>query len=342
MEDSKRNFKTKILSLLFISVFAFTLYSCSDSAVTNPITGVFNAVEVYDYTITSSPVANSSFIVTIDNNSYFILTSDGKFYRVTNGTAELFTVNSSVFKTQYATVFDNTYIVYIGARVSDNLRQYMVYDNGTYTIYDGPPNTNVLFTPYIPERGTFYITQLDSSMFYRFKNGTYTRYAVEGNLNAEIGKSNGSIYITGNNLADERRIYKMTETGPVFLRLETYVGPMRNLNNSIMRIQNSTKTVSAFTESGWTNLFTIPYTSTTLYGYLRGENSSSFGMIDTDSLHKIMIHQWDGTNLTKQTNVPAEAITTSSSQWNAGEFINRTNYILFKNSPQKVMKISLK
>jgi hypothetical protein len=330
----------KILLILTLAVFSFIFYSCSNnSTVTGP--GYYNAAELYNYTVTASPVANARFIITQDNSTYYIQDAAGKFFKVTNGTAAEFTVNSSVFKTFYASVYDNNYIVYIGQRVSDNLPQYMVYDNGTYTIYDAPVSPGNFFSPFITERGEFYLASFDSCVCYKFKNGLYTAYRFPGIYNVEVGKSNGNIYFIYLDASDMEHYYKMTATGTEFVRTEPYIGSLRSYPlGTITRLNFTTKVLSLFSESGYTNLFTVPYAGTSYTGRITGTSITNLDVCDLDS-SKFIVNHWDGTTLTKQTNVPTEITATGYNDYSVGYYLDKTNYFLSK-STQKVMRMTAK
>lgn len=328
-----------IFNLILFAAVSFTLFSCSNTIEPVPITGVYNANnELFDYTVTETSIGNALGIINLDRNTYFLSTYDDDLFKVTNGIPELFTVNDSIFKADYALPFDNNYIVYEGYRVSDHKHQFMIYDNGTYTIEEQPALHNAA-APYITERGTFYVARFDSSIYHRYKNGAYSNYTPQGK-SPQFGKTNGMTYCIAGN-AGINSVYRVEETVPVLLRSEPNNYTFYDMNPMMLKIETDTKRLSSFSESGWNYLFTASYTGSPYNLYLRGNSASDFSIITKDSL-LVNISYWNGTDLTKQTNVPVVDHTIYGIGSN---YKDNTFYYLTRGplgTPQKVIRMTKK
>jgi len=331
----------KILPLFLVLISAlasFTFYSCTESVTSTPI----DPAALFNWSVQTSPYECYG-ITSLDANTYFTGTPGG-LYRVTNGTPELFTVNSTVFKTISADAFDATYIVYGGRRVSDNIVQYMVYNSGTYTIYDAPHSAHFLYSPFISERGTFYVSRSDSAAYYKFNNGVFTEYKVAGLNAVYFAKFNGSTYAYSYDHTSAY-FYKISEAGPVLLRTEPRDYSIYVLNTGMIKMENTINKISAFTESGWTPLTTLTFSDTD-YLYFRGESTNNFNIVGRDSVKQIFAYNWNGSSLVKQTNVPAEANIVGSVFWAGSEYYGNTSFFMPLDVPagqfQKIIRMSLK
>jgi hypothetical protein len=280
-------------------------------------------------------------IQTIDRYSYFVTAVSG-LYKITNGVAEEFTVNNSVFRAYKGFVYDNTYIVYSGYRISDGKQQFMIYDNGAYTFYDQPQNdTSYLAQLLFAGKGEFYYTQLDSAKYYKFKNGIVTPYPYSGSFM----KANGNIYLVSYFPDFTARMYKITDMGPQYLWTDPSADGIYKLTSDAIKLNLSTDKVSYFTEAGWQNIFTLPVHRIHYPAYMHGNSKNNFVVIEEDSDARLSAHVWDGTNYTKQTNIPPEANFDKALHYlSADYFIDNTFYMLvtYKIGSTKVFKATMK
>lgn len=316
-----------VLNFLTIAIFSVLLISCkSDDTVTGPGTGTASG----SFEWTNSPVTYGFAydVQVIDRNNYFASTTAG-LYKVTNNVPSLFTVNSSVFKARAGYVYDDTYIVYKGNRVSDNKSQLMIYDNGAYTIYDQPDSN--LSAPIFESRAKFYCKHYYLPQYYKFESGAFSLFSFMGDYARDISKANGSMYMfTMNQSTYARRIYKITDGAPVFLREEPETGSLYFINNSIININSSDANVGYFTESGWTRLFTLPDPYHNYPSVIKGENSNGFEMVRQDSASKFGAARWNGTSYVKQTNIPAEINFADVFFYLESNFRDNTFYLLLQ------------
>lgn len=321
----------KILIKLFLLIFAALICGCkSDEIVNNnpPSTGS------YEWTSTPVTYGFAYDVQVINRNSYFITTTSG-LYKVTNNIPALFTVNNTVFKARAGYVYDDTYIVYKGNKVLDNSAQFMIYDNGTYTIYDEPQSDSASISkPFFESRRKFYYYLNDSLKYYKFDNGTFTSFSFPGSYAKDFGKANGNIYLFVRNPTFTRSIYRVTDSGPIFVREESESNPVHIINNDILSISNypSSVDVQYFTEAGWTSLFTLPDPYHNYPSVIKGENKNGFEMVREDSASKFGAARWNGTSYMRQTNVPPEVNFNDGFFFISSGFRDNTFYLLVQSA----------
>lgn len=291
------------VSFVFLAALSVLFYGCkSDEIINNnpPITGS------YEWSSTPVTFAPAYDVQVIDRNNCFVSTTTG-LYKITNNVPELFTVNSSVFKAEAGYIYDDTYIVYKGRKVSDNKRQFMIYDNGAYTIYDMPDSS--LSIPFFESRGKFYCAHYFFPNYYKFENGTFTSVPIAENHVAYFAKANGNMYffaIVSSSLT--RKIYRITESVPVFIREESINlnSSLQFLNNAIIKIDSPVETVSYFSESGWINMFTLPPVTKNFFTIIEGEDANAFTVIRQDTSYFFNAGRWNGSIYTQLTNIPSD------------------------------------
>ncbi len=326
-----------ILNLFVVICFSILLISCkSDDVITNPGT----ASDSYEWSTQNITFDNITDIQVIDRNSYFA-SSFNKLYKVTNNVPVEFTEQNSVFNAQQGYIYDNSYIVYKGKRVSDGKQQFMIYDNGSYTIYNQPqPDSVYIFPPMFAGRGKFYCYLYDSLKYYKFENGIFTPYNVTGQFIKCFAKSNGNIYLIVRENNFTRSFYRVTDSGPVFVKNEPEDDSITPINTDILKISSYTTIVSYFSESAWTNMFTItnPY-----YNYpsnIRGESKDRFVTVRQDSLSRLQAAAWNGTEYKQLTDIPASVNFQNAFLYITTEYRDNTFYMLVinKDNTSKVIR----
>lgn len=311
------------VSFFVLAAFSVLFYGCkSDEIINNnpPTTGS------YEWSSTPVTYAAAYDVQVIDRNNYFVSTTTG-LYKVTNNVPALFTVNSSVFKAEAGYIYDDTYIVYKGRKVSDNKRQFMIYDNGAYTIYDMPDSS--LSLPFFESRGKFYCAHYFFPNYYKFENGTFTSVPIAENHVASFGKANGNMYffaIVSSSFTF--KIYRITEGVPVFIREESAGSTLQFLNNAIIKLDSPVENVSYFSESGWINLFTLPSITKNFSTVIKGEDANAFTVVRQDTSFTFTAGRWNGTSYNQLTNIPAEINFNNSYYSVASKFRDNTLYIL--------------
>lgn len=307
------------LSLALPLLSAVLFFSCkSDEIVSSP--GGSNTSEYFNWSF-QAPTLQSILVQTIDRNSYYASSFDS-LYKVTGTTAVLFTEHNSEFAANRGYVYDNTYIVYSGKRVSNNKAAFMIYDNGSYTIYDQPQGGGFLTEPFFETRGKFYCSLYDSVKYYKFQNGTFTSYPYSGSF----GKANGNIYLFTRISGSTQSVYKVTDSGPVFIRTYGDDGVLYMLNNDVIRIAGNPRVLSYFTEAAWTSFFTLPIAAP-YPSVMKGADRNKFITIGSNDSTNFGTYVWDGTNYTKQTNFPAEALALDFIFYSDSKFIDNTFYL---------------
>ncbi len=283
----------------------------------------------YSWTTSSITYAAAYDVQIIDRNNYFLSTTTG-LYKVTNNVPSLFTVNNSVFKAEAGYVYDDTYIVYKGRKVSDNKPQFMIFNNGTYTIYN-LPDTN-LSEPYFESRGKFYCTRTNyTPNYYRFENEVFTLFSFDAEFGQLIGKVNGQMYLFAFvSSSFTRKIYRITDGGPMFIREEPANGWIYPLNNAVINSGYPVESFSYFSESGWINLFNVPSLLIYVPPVVVGENANSFTLVRQDTSFTINAGRWNGVNYKRFTNIPPEINFKNSYSHLSSRFRDNTFYILVR------------
>ena len=335
--SSAQNIILNFIFLLFVSI---NFFSCKGDETVTPI---YNSSEAYDWSVKTLE-GDPYNISALNRNTYFA-GSLGQFYKVTNGTAELFTVNASVFRAVEAFVYDESYIVFMGYRLSDSHVQYMVYDNGTYTIYNIPETSIADLDPvYIAERGTFYFGRHNTTTYYKFKNGVFTLHAIpSSDAGVYFGKANGKDYVYKRTDVTTYNFYQLTDSGYTGTFTSSALFSLFRLNSGIISYDNITNTVSSFTGAGFT--FKFNFSDSQKYAlYAKGSNENSFAALFIDTTNHFQMSHWDGSNFTKQINVPAEVNTTGLMNYTVTNYIDNTFYIhlIAGGAPSKLVKVTLK
>ncbi|MBN8570093.1 MAG: hypothetical protein J0M18_10710 [Ignavibacteria bacterium] len=255
--------------VIFFLSLSFGLISCNTDS---PV--AYGPLPEASYNWTSQPVPFDSVygLYAVDANTCFLFSHGVK--KITNGIITEITVEDTSFNWIGGfTPYSSDYYIFSGNKVSNPETWVIkIFDNGTYTDYffPGITNTGVGYVPYIISKNKFFVFFDNLTKYYLFDNGVMTLFEFEHSQPSGIGKSNGNLYMfCRSTLSYSYDIFKITDSGPLFIRTETVNGPNNSYSSMYFLQEDFIKvtqadthyTMSYFTESGWTDFHSYDVTN---------------------------------------------------------------------------------
>lgn len=334
-----------IFNSSLVIIFSVLFFACSDS----PVTSGIDANAYYIWSAQPIPFDTVYQIYNFDEGD-LILNASG-LQKISEGAITRISVQDTSFNFQGFNAYNSNHYVYSGNKVSDpNTPVIKIYDNGVYRDYTLPRQSvlGIAFVSHFINKNKFYITLYpETKKYYLFQNGTFTEFELsEGSLQFFF-KSADNVYAVGRSTSvSGYSYYKITDSGPVFLRAETYGSTSYSntyyIANDVIRITSDSlkQKFSFFTEQGWSEFAT--YTVTSPEEYLTeviGNTRNQFLVLKKNKdLNQISAIAWDGMSFWRQTNFP-----TGLTQNNYGYFlpsnytVNTNTFYLYQNYGSRVL-----
>lgn len=343
------------LNLSALALLAITFFSCQSDSIVN---SDLRIDQYYTYTTQPFPYDSVSTMTAIGNND--LLINSNAPYRFVNNISTPIQTNDTSFLFQNLYGLSADYLILTGIKKSyPHKPTVKIFDNGVFTtdeVYGSWDGNAIVTIPYIIEKNKFFAFSGTSSSYSYCNNGDRHDFGMGDKSTMFAGKANNTPYIFGVSPEVNRmNAYKFINDAPQYLWSQIVIAPIGSTGTLLQTnfaLSEEIIHVSKYGSEQYGNYFEIEQLANenfrTLYfntlgeaeniEYVLGKSYLQFIIITTNSEGVYSAYTYDGMNMMKQSNFPANIIKTKVNSLVFSNYYNNTFYMYYNYGSRQLIK----
>lgn len=343
------------LNLLVLAMFSFLFFSCQSDSVVNSDVQID---EYYTYTTQPFPYDSVSTLIAVGNNDFYI--NSNAPYRFSSNISTPVQINDTSFVFQNIQALSPDYYILTGIKKTYPHKPIVkIFNNGVYTtddVFGSWDGDAIVSIPYIIEKNKFFAFSGTLSSYSYFNNGDRHDFSMGEKATIFIGKANNSPYIFGISPEVHRmNAYKFVNDEPQYLWSQIVIPPIGStgtllqtnfaLNEDIIHVSKYGSPENAnyfhieqFANESFRTLYSDKLGESENIECVLGKSYRQLIIITTDSSGVYAAYIFDGINMLKQKNFPANLIKTQTNSLVFSNYYDNTFYMYYNYGSRQVIK----